>query len=144
MFKNILIVCTGNICRSPMCECILKQKLGDEFKVSSAGTGALTGQSIDPTAGELLKEHGINNTSHTARQINSSLLSKADLVIVMESIHKRDLTRKYPAMLGKIQLLGKWNNNQDVPDPYRQQRPAFEHVYKLINQYTDQWVQKLL
>ena len=143
MFKNILVVCTGNICRSPMCEYMLKQKLGEDFQISSAGIGALVGQTIDPTAGELLKEHGINNINHTARQINSDMLSKADLVIVMDTKHKRSLTKKYPTMLGKIQLLGKWSNNQEVPDPYRQQRPAFEHVYKLINQYTEQWLKKL-
>lgn len=143
MFANILVVCTGNVCRSPMAEVVLKDRLGEEFLISSAGTGALKGQDMEPLAIKLLTENELEPGKHVARQVNTEMLSKADLILVMDSKNKSMLAGKYPAMMGKIQFFGKWESDKEVPDPYRQQKPAFEHVYKLIEQFAEQWTQKL-
>lgn len=143
MFRNILVVCTGNVCRSPMAEAVLKNKLGGEFQISSAGIDALKRHDMEPYARELLVEHGIEPGKHVARQVNTEMLSKVDLILVMDSKNKSMLVGKCPVIMGKIQFFGKWDSNKEIPDPYRQQKPAFEHVYKLIDQFADQWVQKL-
>ena len=92
LFKNILIVCIGNICRSPMAEGLLKQALTASGKgdclVSSAGLGALIGRPPDKKACQLMLEKDLDISGHRARQLNKDMIRKADLVLVMESSHK--------------------------------------------------------
>ena len=92
LFKNILIVCIGNICRSPMAEGLLKQALTASGKgdclVSSAGLGALVGRPPDKKACQLMLEKDLDISGHRARQLNKDMIRKADLVLVMESSHK--------------------------------------------------------
>lgn len=140
MFKNILFVCVGNICRSPSAEVMMRHALqGRDIQVSSAGLGALVGHSVDTTAQELLLEHGLDASEHRARQIDSSILAAADLVLVMERKHLKAISEQAPEASGKSFLLGKWQSDQEIPDPYRQQRPAFEHVYRLMAEGVENW-----
>ncbi len=145
MFNNILVVCVGNICRSPMAEYLLKARLpADSGKqVHSAGIGALVDKPADATAQELLQEQGIDASPHRARQVTQDMLARADLILAMEEGHLKRLHEIAPQIRGRAFLLGKWQNNQPVPDPYRQQRPAFEHAYKLIDQACDSWLKYL-
>lgn len=97
MFKNVLFVCVGNICRSPSAEVMLRQALqGKDIQVSSAGLGALVGHGIDATAQELLIEHGLTGDSHRARQIDDAILATADLVLTMERKHVRRIAEIAP------------------------------------------------
>ncbi|MFP8967008.1 low molecular weight protein-tyrosine-phosphatase [Pokkaliibacter sp. CJK22405] len=143
MFNNILVVCVGNICRSPVGEILLRETLPNNFNISSAGIAALTGKPIDPTSAELLTENGIDSSAHIAQQLNSDLISKNDLILVMEKGHIDAICSRYPSARGKVQLLGRWQGDVEIPDPYRQQRPAFEHAYKLIAQGVADWAKKL-
>jgi len=145
MFNNILIVCVGNICRSPMAEYLLKARLpADSGKqIHSAGIGALVDKPADAIAQELLQEQGIDASPHRARQVTQDMLARADLILAMEDGHLKRLHEIAPQIRGRAFLLGKWQNNQPVPDPYRQQRPAFEHAYKLIDQACDSWLKYL-
>ncbi|HAU80430.1 MAG TPA: phosphotyrosine protein phosphatase [Stenotrophomonas sp.] len=144
MFNNILFVCIGNICRSPSAEVMLRAIVeGRRIQVASAGLGALVDHGIDATAQELLLERGLTGERHRARQVNSSILSAADLVLTMELKHVRRITEIAPHVSGKTFLLGKWQEEREIPDPYRQQRPAFEHVYKLMAEGIDSWSRHL-
>lgn len=145
MFNHILIVCVGNICRSPMAEYLLRARLPDRSgkQIHSAGIGAVIGKPADAMALELLNEQGIDATAHRARQVTREMLASADLVLAMEEGHLKRLHEIAPQIRGRAFLLGKWQNNQPVPDPYRQQRPAFEHAFKLIDQATDSWLKYL-
>ena len=145
MFKHILVICVGNICRSPMGEYLLRHKLRHkpDVTVESAGIGALVGKPADATALELLQEQGIDASAHRARQVTTDMLARADLVLAMEEKHLKHLYQMAPQVRGKAFLLGKWLDNQPVPDPYRQQRPAFEHAFMRIDQATDAWVKFL-
>lgn len=145
MFNNILVVCVGNICRSPMAEYLLRHKLSHkpDMTIESAGIGALVGKPADPTAVELLAEQGIDASAHRARQVTAGMLARADLILAMESKHLKHLYELAPQIRGRAFLLGKWQDDQPVPDPHRQQRPAFEHAYKLIDQATDSWLKYL-
>ena len=68
--KHILVVCTGNICRSPTGEYCLKKELGPEFEVMSAGLGALVDHPAHELSQKIALEHGIDMSAHRARQIN--------------------------------------------------------------------------
>ena len=141
MFKRILVVCIGNICRSPTAECLLRERLGEGgFDVSSAGLSAVVGEPMDPTAIELLKEHGVDGTRHRGRQLTGDLLRKSDLILTMEKYQSASIVRGTPEVSGKVFLLGKWQSDTDIPDPYRQPRSAFVHAYRLIDKSVAGWL----
>ncbi len=112
---------------------------GRGIQVASAGLGALVDHGIDPTAQQLLLEHALDGSAHRARQVTSSILAASDLVLVMEKKHLRRISEIAPEASGKSFLLGKWKNDFEIPDPYRQQRPAFEHVHRLMAEGVESW-----
>ena len=81
-FDNILVVCVGNICRSPMAEALLKQRFPNK-NVDSAGVGALVGHSADPAALEIMAKQEIDITNHVAKQIDENLAKTADIIFTM-------------------------------------------------------------
>lgn len=141
MFQSILLVCVGNICRSPTAEYLLRQRLpAARVTVSSAGLGAVEDSPMDATAAALLREHGIDGGAHRGRQLIPDMLRQADLVLVMERAHAARIARVAPEASGKVFLLGKWQGEREIPDPYGQSRQAFEHVYALIDQGVSHWL----
>jgi len=137
----ILVVCIGNICRSPMAEGLLSRALPG-LRVESAGIGALIGHKADPTAIALMKEIGIDIHTHVARQINQSLCLQADLVLVMDVEQKRYIESRYPSAVGKVYLLTE-SLKRGVPDPYRKDRSNFEIALSLIDQGAKSWIAKI-
>jgi protein-tyrosine phosphatase len=144
VFKRILTVCIGNICRSPTAEYLLRDRLASRgIEVASAGIEGLEGHAIDATALQLLTEHGVDGTAHRARRLTPAMLREADLVLGMEKSHVNAMVRIAPEASGKIFLLDKWSGGRDIPDPYRQHRDAFVHVYDLIEKGVDSWLRYL-
>ena len=140
MFDSVLVVCAGNICRSPTAEYLLKEKLaGKNISVSSAGLTALVGKPADSMAKQLAQAHGINMDSHQGRQLNSQLVAENSVILVMEQRHLDDLHNRYPEARGKTFLLGKWLGDKEIPDPYRKSIEAFDHVYTLIDSACSAW-----
>ncbi len=135
MFSRILIVCVGNICRSPMAEGLLRAELSRVGKggieVASAGLGAVVGAGADPIAVELMRERGIDVTGHVARQLTGELLRPYELVLCMEKWQVRDVERLAPAARGKVFRIGHWGEF-DVPDPHGHSREMFVEVLRLI------------
>ncbi|WP_165310702.1 low molecular weight phosphotyrosine protein phosphatase [Vibrio ziniensis] len=146
MFSKILVVCVGNICRSPTGEYILKQHLPNKV-VDSAGIASknsgLVGKSADATAIKIAAEHGVDISMHQARQLTPELCSQYDLILVMEKGHINAVSEIAPEARGKTMLFGQWINQRDIPDPYRQSEEAFVHVYELIEQAAQKWASKL-
>ena len=97
--NNILIVCTGNICRSPMAEGLMAAALPGH-QVSSAGTGALSGYPADVLARELMLEKGMSIDAHRARQLNLTLCQRADLILVMDRDQRTLVQQRYPFTSG--------------------------------------------
>ena len=142
MFNNILVVCVGNICRSPTAEFLLQQALPNKT-VHSAGLGALDGHDTDATAKQVAEQQGTECPTHSARQLTKEMCRQADVILVMEDKHKKAVSRLAPEVRGKIFLLGQWNNNQEIPDPYKKSEEAFQYVYQLIANNCNQWAKKL-
>jgi len=146
LFNNILIVCVGNICRSPIAEALLKSALStikpNVYQVSSAGIGALVGHPADKTAKQLMIEKGFDISEHRADQLNEAMIRKADIILVMESAHKLAIEATQPSAKGKIFRLGEWGGF-DIPDPYQRDSLVFKSVLRLIDLGVNQWLEKL-
>lgn len=140
---SILVVCIGNICRSPMGEYLLRRALPSNIKISSAGLGALVGNPADDLAIELMKQHGEDITAHRARQISAALVAEHELILVMTQRQKDRLEAEYPSARGRVFLYGHWLK-ADVADPYQQDRAAFESAFDIINEATPLWAAKLI
>lgn len=138
MLERVLMVCVGNICRSPMAEGLARARLGGrpDARVESAGLGALVGEPADATAVELMRERGLDISSHRARQLTPRMMSEYDLVLVMEAKHVQAVEEMSPAMRGRVHRIGKFGGF-DVPDPYRRERAAFETALGLIERGVD-------
>ncbi|MDR5893273.1 low molecular weight phosphotyrosine protein phosphatase [Halomonas mongoliensis] len=143
MFQRILVVCTGNICRSPVAEAMLREALPGR-RLGSAGLGALVGHGVEPTARALAEADGLDVAEHQARQLTAEMVGEADLVLVMSPGQRRAVGELAPQALGKTMLLGKWLPGEpEIPDPYRKSREAFEHVHELLKEATQAWVARL-
>lgn len=145
MYDRILVVCTGNICRSPIGEYLLRDaltKAGRSVEVSSAGVGALVGEPAHETAIKMMQERRVDLSPHHARQADVSICRKADLVLVMENHHREALTDIDPAVRGKTFLLGHWGKFE-IPDPYRRPQSAWDEAVTLIDRGVIEWVRRL-
>ncbi len=144
--NNILVVCIGNICRSPMAAALLKQQLGkkdnNNINVSSAGIAAMTGHSASDHAQALVKEYGLDISAHRAIQLVPDMLLKADLVLVMDKTQQQKTETWQPAARGRIFRLGEWDDC-DIPDPYGQDEAIYRDVFNLIDQGINSWMERL-
>lgn len=141
MIRNVLFVCIGNICRSPMAEALFAHALPDRV-VCSAGLQALVGHGADQCAIELMQERGIDISEHRAQQLASWMVHESDLIVTMDRDQQRYIESTYHAARGKVRPLleGAWSG---VPDPYRQGRRAFRHSLELIEVGTAQLVSRI-
>lgn len=142
MFDQILVVCTGNICRSPFGEAVLKQ-LCPEKNITSAGTGALVGYPADSTAIRVAEQMNVNLSQHKARQLTKNICSENDLILVMESHHRQYISSIAPEATGKSMLFGQWLNEKTINDPYRRSEEYFKLVFEEIKKAAITWKTKL-
>lgn len=144
MFNRIIVICTGNICRSPMAEALLKAKLADPKRVIvSAGIGALVGHPADPIAQELMREQGLDISGHRAQQATVQLLSSMDLILTLDQTHGQWIAARFPFLRGRTHKLLKWDGDKDIVDPYRLARHVFEQSRVDIELGVRSWAERL-
>ncbi len=142
MFDTILVICTGNICRSPIAEGLLKVALPGKT-VLSAGTMAMVGDGADPMSIEVSTANGLDISAHRAQQLTLPLLQAADLVLTLDGSHNDWIHRRYPQYRGKVHKLGKWQQDADVPDPYRRPKAVFESAYEQMASQVEDWLKRV-
>ncbi|EMO6899524.1 arsenate reductase/protein-tyrosine-phosphatase family protein [Pluralibacter gergoviae] len=143
MFDSILVLCTGNVCRSPIAERLLRNALKNK-KIDSAGLGALIDNPADPAAVKVAAKHGLSLDGHMGRKFSSSMAREYDLILVMDKEHLAKISQVAPEARGKTMLLGHWLNQAEIPDPYKKSDEAFDYVYKIIEKSCLYWVEKLI
>ena len=147
---RVLMVCLGNICRSPLAEGILRSKLeGKDITVDSAGTGGWhIGELPDPRSIQVAERHNIDITGQRGRQFHVSDFDKFDRIYVMDRSVYRDVLsmarneddeKKVEMIMNKI-YPGK---NLDVPDPYYGGDSGFEQVYNMLDEACDVIVKEI-
>ena len=144
MIEHILVICVGNICRSPMAEALLKNALRNQrdITVESAGLGAMVDWPAAEHAEALIAERGLDISGHKARQLTPELLQWADLVLVMEGGHKKAIETEDPTVRGKVFRLGEWQD-RDIQDPFKKPKAEFEKILRQIDSCANDWVERL-
>ena len=156
--SSVLLVCLGNICRSPTAEEIFRQQAaiaGLTMKVDSAGTGDWhIGHAPDERAQRHAKRHGYNISKLVSRQVNTDDFRKFDLILAMDAQNLADLqaikdsiivtddSRQKP--LAKLALFSEEDptySGDDVPDPYQGNGDAFEEVIERIESSSQAWIE---
>ena len=139
--KNILFVCTGNTCRSPMAEFILKDLLAKEditdVQVSSAGLAVRYGDTICQNAKQTLKNNGIEVDEFESRQITEGMIDSSDMVLCMTQSHKA-----YLPPMDKIVTLGQVVDMPDIGDPFGYDLTVYNRCYQQIYAALTKFVQQ--
>jgi protein-tyrosine phosphatase len=148
---KILMVCLGNICRSPLAEGILASKLPKgKFLVDSAGTGSWhIGRAPDSRSIATAKKNGLNIANQKGRQFKRSDFDAFDYIFVMDNNNYSDVIglAKNEAQKSKVQLILNEifpNENVDVPDPYFGLANGFDIVYEMLDEACQVIAQKLI
>lgn len=147
---RILMVCLGNICRSPLAEGILQQKIersGLNWQVDSAGTGSWhKGEAPDPRSISVAQKNGIDISHQKARQFGKDDLQDFDLILTMDASNYKNVLElaDYPSQKNKVQMIMNLvypGSNISVPDPYWDDN-GFDKVFLMLNQACEQLIEK--
>ncbi len=134
---KILLLCTGNTCRSPMAEGLFKELLKEKelyVQVVSAGLFALDGGMASPQAITAMGEKGIDISKHRARQVTKDLVEESDLILSMTSEHKKRLLTIIPEAKKKVFTLKEFGQGEplDIKDPFGQPVEVYKESAKEI------------
>lgn len=147
---KVLMVCLGNICRSPLAEGILKAKTFlKEVSVDSAGTSSYhIGNPPDKRSIEIAKKHNIDITDQRGRKFVVSDFDKFDIIYAMDSSNYRTILKlaRNESDKQKVRIILNElfpNENLDVPDPYNGGEHGFRVVYDMLDQACDEIVKKI-
>lgn len=142
MFRSVLVVCVGNICRSPLGERALRRALPD-LRIDSAGIAAVVGHEADRSATEAAAEVGVDLGGHVARQLTGPLGAGYDLILVMEPGHRSEISKRWPQLSGRVMLFDQWSGGRGIEDPYRRSGEVHRVVRDKILTAAEAWVARL-
>ncbi len=146
---NILFVCTGNTCRSPMAAALLKDMLREKgiqnIKVESAGIATYPNEKANPLAQQIMEEQGVQVADHRSRQVQVDMLKQSDLILTMTEGHKNAVLSGEPSAWNKIFTLNEYAgfNEKDIPDPYGLSKQEYQIAAQEINKALEKIIDKL-
>ncbi len=146
---KILMVCLGNICRSPLAEGILKSKVAAGIVVDSAGTGGWhSGELPDPRSIAIARNHGIDISNQRARQFSSVDFQNFDVIFAMDNSNYENIIAQANSDedIAKVKLILNElypEENRDVPDPYYGGKSGFKNVFDMLDRASDVIVEKI-
>jgi len=144
--SSVIVVCVGNICRSPVGERVLRRLLDErsaQISTSSAGVAAVVGSSADQAASAIAAEQGTLLDGHVARQFNRAIGQAHELILVMEPAHRREIERIAPDLSGRVMLFDHWQGGKGIADPYNRSDAFHKSVYEQIVKAAESWARKL-
>lgn len=138
--KNVMFVCTGNICRSAMAEKyfnykISEKNLEEKYKAISSGTSAINGESSTENAIEVMKKYGVDLSNHEAVHIKNADILNADYIFAMTQAHKDTILLAYPELKDKTYILKEYIgicDYVDIDDPWGWDYTVYENCAKEI------------
>ncbi len=147
----VLLVCTGNTCRSPMAEALMRNRFEERFPssnssgspvyVASAGLSAFPGGPAAPEAQSVMAARGLDLTKHQSYSVTEHTLRNADLILTMTRSHRQALLDIMPEIKPKVHLVS--GSNSDVSDPYGCTEEVYRECADQIDGYVRQWVERL-
>lgn len=153
--KTVLLVCTGNTCRSPMAQVMLQKMLADQgigenqVKVISAGLYASNGEKASPQAVEVMEQRGLSLASHQSRRLTPKMINEAALILGMTDEHKQAVMMLDAAASDKVFALGEYASVpgektwRQVPDPFGRSVEVYEQTAQAMEAMLAQAVKKL-
>jgi protein-tyrosine phosphatase len=142
IMPHILVICTANICRSPVVEALLRQRVAarqlNGWTVSSAGTWAENGYRASTNSALLMAEEGMDISDHRSEMVTADSIAAADLVLCMETGHAEALRAEFPQHAHRIFLLSEMAGKRySVADPYGRPLDAYRLMVREVSGLID-------
>lgn len=144
---NVLMVCTANICRSPMGKVILEKKVSDEsleslIYIDSCGVWAVEDQKACELSQQVTRENGLELTHHSSKSLIPSLIKNADLILTMTPTHKKEILNFFPTANSKVYTLKEYMQpnklvKESIDDPIGMTLNFYRRVFKEIHNEID-------
>lgn len=145
VINSLLVVCTGNICRSPMAAALFEERARTRehgLEIGSAGVAALVGSAPPEPVLALMQARGLDVSGHRARQLTGELGTRHELLLVMEHEQQRHIERTWPLLKGRVHRLGEFRD-EDIPDPYGLPENFYAQCLAQIEACVGDWQERL-
>ncbi len=148
--KNVLVVCTGNVCRSPMAQALIRKEIEDrglasDIAVDSAGTYAMVDHPASGGSINAMAQRGLDINAHRAKQLTADLVNQADVILVMEERHRRSIFVTWPRAIMKTLLLSELSGDHaGIDDPYGGEQWEYDQTAEIIEGYVQRGMPTLL
>ena len=142
--RRVLVICHGNICRSPFGEALIAVR-APALEVRSAGLHASDGNPADLQAIACAQRMGVSLVAHRSQLATNDLLGWADLILVMQGAHVAEIARRFPSCVGRVRLLGDYlpEPPYGLPDPWGEADEVFDRVFTRLRAAADRLVARI-
>ena len=140
----MLVLCHGNICRSPFAAALLEARVPD-LEVRSAGLQAGQGNPADPVAVKCAGRMGVSLTGHRSLHVSLDALAWADLILVMQGSHAAAIERDFPQFRSRVRLLGDYLPGPPylLPDPWGHEEQVFDRVFARVERAVESLAEQI-